>query len=57
MWDNVTIEEDVHVEGAILASGAVIGAAAHVDDDSVVGHFTAIAAPGLERGSRIWSVR
>jgi mannose-1-phosphate guanylyltransferase len=57
LWDNVTIEEDVHVEGAILASGAVIGANAHVDDDSVVGHFTAIAAPGLERGSRIWSVR
>jgi mannose-1-phosphate guanylyltransferase len=57
LWDKVTIEEDAHVDGAILASGSIIGAGARVDNDSVVGHFTAIAAPGLEHGSRIWSVR
>jgi mannose-1-phosphate guanylyltransferase len=56
LWDNVTIEEDAHVEGAILASGSIIGAGARVGDDSVVGHYTAIAAPGLERHSRVWAV-
>lgn len=57
LWDNVSVEDDAHVEGAILASRSIIGAGARVQDGSVVGHFTAIAAPGLEPHSRIWSVR
>lgn len=54
LWDGVRLEEGAIVEGAIIASNAVIGREARVLEGSVIGHDVKVD-PGtvLEPGSRV----
>ena len=49
LWDGVTVEADAHLDWAILASRATVGASAVVGRGSVIGHGAQIA-PGTVVG-------
>ncbi len=58
LWEDVTVGAGASIEGAIVASGAHIGAAAIVRTGSVIGHRTEIEAEEIVgENARIASVR
>ncbi|MDE2571801.1 MAG: NDP-sugar synthase [bacterium] len=54
LWDDVSVDRDAVIEGAILAGGVHVGAGAHIGRGAVVGHGEEIA-PGvvIPAGARV----